>query len=76
MPELTKSTCKIFADDTKVYESAANSAIRQEDLYRLQHWCDTWNLYFNTSKGKVLHMEKDNPRNYYKMKVGTELVNA
>ena len=35
LPELTKSTCKIFADDTKLYESAANSATIQEDLYLL-----------------------------------------
>ena len=76
LPELTKSTCKIFADDTKLYESAANSATIQEDLYRLQEWCDTWNLYFNTSKCKVLHIGKDNPRNDYKMKVGTDLVNV
>ena len=35
LPELTKSTCKIFADDTKLYEPAVNSATIQEDLYRL-----------------------------------------
>ena len=72
---MTKSTCKILADDTKLYESAANSVIIQEDLYP-QKWCDTWNLYFNTSKCKVLHIGKDNPRYDYKMKVGTDLVNV
>ena len=38
--------------------------------------CNTWTLYFNTTKCKVLHIGKDNPRNYYKMKVGTDLVNV
>ena len=70
---MTKSTCKIFADDTNLYESAANSATIQEDLYRLQEW---WNLYFNTSKCKVLHIGKDNLRNGYKMKVETNLVSV
>ena len=32
LPELTKSACKIFADDTKLYESAANSATIQDDF--------------------------------------------
>ena len=73
---MTKSTCKIFADDTKLYESAANSATIQVDLYCLQEWRDTWNLYFNTSKCKVLHIGKDNHRNQYNMKVGTNLVNV
>ena len=73
---MTKSACKISADDTKLYESAANSVIIQNDLYRLQEWYDTWNLYFNISKCKVLHIGKDNPRNDYKMKVGTDLVNV
>ena len=73
---MTKSTCTICADDTKLYEYTANSATIQEDLYRLQEWCDTWNLYFNTSKYKVLHIGKDNPRNDHKIKVGTNLVNV
>ena len=28
LPELTKSLCKLFADDTKLYESAVNSNTR------------------------------------------------
>ena len=31
LPELTNSTCKVFADDRKLYESAANGATIQED---------------------------------------------
>ena len=76
LPEVTKSTCKIFADDTQLYESAANSAKIQEDLYLLQEWCDTWSLYLNLSECEVLYIGKDNPWNDYKMKVGTDLVNV
>ena len=36
----------------------------------------TQNLYFNTSKCKVLCIGKDNPRNNYKIKVGIDLVNV
>ena len=72
LPDLTKSTCKIFADDTKLYDSVSNSDIIQEDLNRLQGWCDTWNLYFNSAKCKVMHIGGKNPRKEYKMKVGAD----
>ena len=67
LPNDIISPCKIFADDTKIYNSADNKDIIQEDLESLQDWTDRWNLYFNTSKCKVMHLGKNNPKNEYHM---------
>ena len=72
LPDNIKSTCKIFADDTKIYNTPDNNVTIQEDLYTLQEWSDRWNLYFNVQKCKVMHVGKKNPKHQYKMKIGTE----
>ena len=64
------SICKIFADDTKLYNTIQNHMTAQEDLNVLRVWSDTWNLYFNASKCKVLHIGKNNPRLDYVMNAG------
>jgi hypothetical protein len=56
-----QSFCRIFADDTKVFNTVKNNSILQEDLDRLQGWSEKWNLYFNASKCNVLHMGRKNP---------------
>jgi hypothetical protein len=73
LPEVIKSTCKIFADDTKVYNKADNKDILQTDLEALNKWSDKWNLYFNVSKCKVMHVGKSNPLNEYTMKMGDNI---
>ena len=35
-PECVQSCCKVFADDTKIYDSFYNCTKIQEDIYRLQ----------------------------------------
>lgn len=37
------------------------------DINNLQDWSQTWNLYFNVQKCKVLHVGKKNPRHEYVM---------
>ena len=59
LPEGIKSTCKIFADDTKIYNSSDNSSDIQEDIQHLENWSNTWKLYFNVSKCKVMHLGLD-----------------
>ena len=36
LPECVQSSCKVFADDTKIYDSACNNTKIQDNIYRLQ----------------------------------------
>ena len=69
LPNLLQSTCKIFADDTKIYNDVNNSDVIQSDLYKMQEWTEVWNLYFNVSKCKVMHLGKKNDCKDYVMKI-------
>ena len=66
-PDAVKSTCKIFADDKKIYNCPENKDITQSDINKLQDWSLKWNLYFNVQKCKVLHVGKRNPKCEYVM---------
>ena len=68
LPNCVLSTCKIFADDTKIFNTTDNHKILQNDLTNLQEWSDLWNLYFNIEKCKVLHIGNNNPCVDYTMK--------
>ena len=46
LPNNISSTCKIFADDTKIYNKPSNSNVIQEDLIKLQKWSEKWQLGF------------------------------
>ena len=74
LPEVINSTCKIFADDTKLYDSSLQSDSIQVDLIHIQEWSHTWQLYFNTEKCKVLHMGKNNPKKQYMMQQDNNLM--
>lgn len=67
LPDCVQSSCKIFADDTKIYGKTDNSQCLQDDIDRMQRWTEVWNLYFNAEKCKVLHLGKNNPCNNYTM---------
>ena len=70
------SSCKIFADDTKLYDVASNHVQIQTDIDALQRWSDKWNLYFNTDKCKVMHIGLNNQRYNYTMRLyNDEIVN-
>ena len=69
LPDEVNSFCKVFADDTKIYDKSTNYNRLQENLNRLQNWSDKWNLYFNVEKCKVLHVGKNNPEHDYNMKM-------
>ena len=68
LPECVQSLCKIFADDTKVYNLSSNKDQIQQDLNDIQEWSDKWQLPFNASKCKCLHFGKNNPNNVYYLK--------
>ena len=69
LPDCINSTCKIFADDTKLYNTTGQGDVIQADLDSLLEWSNKWNLYFNAKKCKVMHIGCNNPQNEYKMKV-------
>ena len=72
LPDNINVHCKIFADDTKIYDKVENHSNIQEDLYKMQSWTEKWNLYFNVLKCKVMHIGKRNPQHHYYMKIEDE----
>ena len=38
----------------------------------MQQWTETWNLYFNVAKCKVMHLGKKNQHKEYFMKIEKE----
>lgn len=57
LPDLIKSTCKLFADDTKLYNaifSSEDQNVLQQDLFALCDWSDKWLLRFNVLKCKYI----------------------
>ena len=59
-----------FADDTKVFgrvNSDKDREVLQQDLHRLMNWSDRWQMPFNASKCKVMHLGNGNSRFSYFM---------
>ena len=70
LPDIVKSTAKLFADDTKLYNQVTRDNSEgadqiQHDLETLEKWSDTWLLRFNASKCKCMHMGHENPARCY-----------
>ena len=68
LPESIKSICKIFADDTKIYNTTDNYNTLQQDLNSLTIWSEKWQLFFNSQKCKCLHHGKENTKHEYYIK--------
>ena len=69
LPGALKVHCKVFADDTKIYDDTGKREEIQNDLFKMQEWTQNWNLYFNVAKCKVMHIGKKNPHYSYFMKI-------
>ena len=69
LPDGIKSICKIFADDTKIYNDSNSYPDIQEDIVHLQNWSEKWKLFFNISKCKIMHIgnKDDQSRENYFM---------
>ena len=59
-PKVVRSTVKIFADDTKIYNKDTNSDVLQQDLDALYVWSKLWQLCFNVDKCKTIHFGRNN----------------
>ena len=69
--------CLLFADDAMIFRSIKTSSdnnILQEDLDAVINWSTRWQLPFNETKFKSLHIGKKNHCQTYKMN-GYTLVN-
>ena len=63
LPSVVQSCIKIFADDTKLFSAIKDeydSEVLQNDLYLLDEWSRTWQINFNITRCKVLHLGKKN----------------
>ena len=57
LPNVVTSKVLLFADDTKIFtEVPANWQTLQRDLDRLQIWSNEWQLRFNATKCKIMHL--------------------
>ena len=68
LPDCLSSLCKIFADDTKVYNLSNKHDTLQDDLYALQDWSEKWHLFFNSVKCKCIYYGPKNPTRSYQFK--------
>ena len=72
LPDVVNSCIQLFADDAKIFDSVhlreEQSGTRlQNDIDSLFEWSEKWQLPFNTSKCKVLHIGRSNPCRRYKI---------
>ena len=70
LPSVVRLYIKIFTDDTKLFSAIKDeydSEVLQNDLYLLDEWSRTWQINFNTTKCKVLHLGKKNQQEIYLM---------
>ena len=74
LPKDVKTNVFIFADDTKLFATVPeNNAALQQDLSNLQNWSEKWQLRFNTTKCKVMHLGNQAEPSDYFMLANNEL---
>ena len=64
LPTTLQSDCLLFADNCKIFCPLVDDDSidqLQNDLNRLQSWSLLWQLPFNISKCRVLHLGRANP---------------
>ena len=68
LPSVVTSRVLLFADDTKIFtEVPVNQQTLQQDLDKLQIWSNEWQLRFNATKCKVMHLGKQSDPASYSM---------
>jgi len=70
MPSTIESACRLFADDTKVFRRVSSPeevATLQADIDNLADWSKDWQLSFNITKCKRMHIGYGNPCQQYEM---------
>jgi len=70
LPSVLSNPCLLFADDTKVYSGVkSDDDIKrlQKDIDNLEKWSEVWQMPFNISKCKSLHLGYSNTNHIYSM---------
>ena len=70
LPQVLTIHRLLFADDTKLYSCVTDDAVicrMQQDIDHLLMWSEMWQLPFNVSKCKTLHLRKTNCSHVYTM---------
>ncbi len=63
MPEVVHSALRMFADDTKIFrqvDSEEGTENLPSDLTKSKDWAENWQLQFNATKCKVMHLGWNN----------------
>ena len=61
------SEIRMFADDLKIFNTADNMELLQEDLDNICLWAEAWQLPISYKKCNVLHLGMSNPKHAYKL---------
>ena len=75
LPDAIDCLCKMYADDTKIYQAVNNAAdahMFQENIKELWKWSLDWQLHFHPDKCHILHMGKTNEKHRYYMGAGDD----
>lgn len=73
LPAEMQNPVLLFADDTKIFckvnknDGLEDIARIQQDIDRMYLWSEKWQLFFNISKCKSLHLGRLNPKHVYQM---------
>jgi len=68
LPDRVISSLKIFAEKTKLWRTISDksdSTTLQNDFNQLTEWCRRWQLQFNPSKCKLMHIGHKSRTIYY-----------
>ena len=69
LPSISTVQTKIFADDTKAYSRIENQQDQenlQQTIDLMHDWTEKWQLHFNETKCKILHLGHNNQKfNYF-----------
>ena len=70
LPSIVRSPLVLFADDAKIYHSIQSDEdyqLLQQDLDNLYKWSKDWQLCFNVTKCKVLHIGSNQHNRVYRL---------
>ena len=75
LPDVCTVPTKIYADDTKAFsqiKTDEDRAMLQHSIDQMYRWTQEWQLLFNQTKCKILHIGENNPK--YKYYIGEEAI--
>ena len=77
LPDGLENVFKMYADDSKVIAGVGEEdqeSKLQGDIDKIKDWCDKWSMCLNSSKCKIMHFGKKNPKRQYYIDSGVERV--